>query len=82
MVKAGKPGSIVNLSSVLGHRALPGVLPYCVTKAAVDMITKQFAAELGAHNIRVNFVNPAWVRTEWVQGRIDKGLTVDKKYPH
>jgi len=78
MVKAGKPGSIVNLSSILGHRALPGVLPYCVTKAAVDMITKQFAAELGVHNIRVNSVNPTWVRTEYFESRIDEGFNLDK----
>jgi len=78
MVKAGKPGSIVNLSSTLGHRALRGILPYCVTKLAVDMITKQFAAELGVHNIRVNSVNPTWVRTEYFESRIDEGFNLDK----
>jgi len=78
MVKAGKPGSIVNLSSTLGHRALRGILPYCVTKAAVEMITKQFAVELGVHNIRVNSVNPTWVRTEYFESRIGEGFNLDK----
>ena len=81
MVAVGKPGSIVNVSSVLSQKAFPGALPYCVTKAAIDMITKQFAAELGAHKIRVNSVNPSWVRTEHFQKLIDEGLAIDKIVP-
>ncbi|XP_052790955.1 L-xylulose reductase-like [Mya arenaria] len=58
MVAAGKPGSIVNVSSIWSKQAVPGQMAYTITKAAVDMITKQFALELGPHNIRVNAVNP------------------------
>jgi NAD(P)-dependent dehydrogenase (short-subunit alcohol dehydrogenase family) len=54
-------GSIVNVSSVTGLRAFPGVLAYCVSKAAVDQLTRCAALELAAKGIRVNAVNPGVV---------------------
>jgi NAD(P)-dependent dehydrogenase (short-subunit alcohol dehydrogenase family) len=56
-------GNIVNLSSVAGPRAFPNVLAYCVSKAAVDQLTRCAALELGAQGIRVNAVNPGVVVT-------------------
>lgn len=56
-------GSIVNVSSVTGTRAFPGVLAYCVSKAAVDQMTRCMALDLAAKGIRVNAVNPGVVRT-------------------
>ena len=40
MMQAGKGGSIINVSSMLGHRAYRGYLPYCVSKAGLNMATK------------------------------------------
>ncbi len=57
-------GSIVNVSSVTGLRAFPGVLAYCVSKAGVDQLTRCAALELAAQGVRVNAVNPGVVRTE------------------
>ncbi len=57
-------GNIVNVSSVTGLRAFPGVLAYCVSKAGVDQLTRCAALELAAQRIRVNAVNPGVVRTE------------------
>jgi NAD(P)-dependent dehydrogenase (short-subunit alcohol dehydrogenase family) len=54
-------GSIVNVSSVTGLRAFPGVLAYCVSKAAVDQLTRCVALELASKGIRVNAVNPGVV---------------------
>ena len=54
-------GSIVNVSSVTGLRAFPGVLAYCVSKAAVDQLTRCAALELAPKGIRVNAVNPGVV---------------------
>lgn len=51
-------GSIVNVSSVTGLRAFPGVLAYCVSKAGVDQLTRCAALELAPHGVRVNAVNP------------------------
>jgi NAD(P)-dependent dehydrogenase (short-subunit alcohol dehydrogenase family) len=54
-------GSVVNVSSVTGLRAFPGVLAYCVSKAGVDQLTRCAALELAPHGVRVNAVNPGVV---------------------
>jgi NAD(P)-dependent dehydrogenase (short-subunit alcohol dehydrogenase family) len=56
-------GNIVNVSSVTGVRAFPNVLAYCVSKAAVDQLTRCSALELAPKGIRVNAVNPGVVVT-------------------
>ena len=57
-------GNIVNVSSVTGLRAFPGVLAYCVSKAGVDQLTRCAALELAPKGVRVNAVNPGVVVTE------------------
>ncbi len=56
-------GAVVNVSSVTGLRAFPGVLAYCVSKAGVDQLTRCAALELAAAGVRVNAVNPGVVVT-------------------
>lgn len=56
-------GNIVNVSSVTGVRAFPGILSYCVSKAGLDQLTRAAALELAPKNVRVNAVNPGVVRT-------------------
>jgi NAD(P)-dependent dehydrogenase (short-subunit alcohol dehydrogenase family) len=58
-----RKGNIVNVSSVTGLRAFPGVLAYCVSKAALDQFTRCAALELASKGVRVNAVNPGVVRT-------------------
>lgn len=60
---AGK-GAIVNISSVAGLRPYASIGPYCVSKAAVDMLTQCAALEFAPHGVRVNAVNPGVVETE------------------
>jgi NAD(P)-dependent dehydrogenase (short-subunit alcohol dehydrogenase family) len=55
---ATRRGTIVNVSSVNGLRSFPGVLAYCVSKAAVDQLTRCAALELAPLGVRVNAVNP------------------------
>jgi len=57
-------GNIVNISSVTGLRSFPGVLAYCVSKAALDQLTRCSALELAAKGVRVNAVNPGVVVTQ------------------
>ncbi len=59
-----RPGNIVNLSSVTGLRAFPGILAYCVSKAGVDQLTRCAALEFAPKGIRVNALNPGVVVTE------------------
>lgn len=54
-------GSIVNVSSVTGLRSFPGVLAYCVSKSAIDQLTRCAALELAGKGVRVNAVNPGVV---------------------
>jgi len=56
-------GNVVNVSSVAGSRAFPGLLAYCVSKAAIDQLTRCSALELAPKGIRVNAVNPGVVVT-------------------
>jgi NAD(P)-dependent dehydrogenase (short-subunit alcohol dehydrogenase family) len=56
-------GNVVNVSSVTGLRAFPNVLAYCVSKAAIDQLTRCAALELAPKGVRVNAVNPGVVRT-------------------
>ena len=56
-------GNIVNVSSVAGTRAFPNLAAYCVSKAAVDQLTRCAALDLAPKGIRVNAVNPGVVET-------------------
>lgn len=56
-------GAIVNISSAGGEMVTPGLSIYCMTKAAVNMITRSAAKEFGPHGVRANAVAPGWVDT-------------------
>jgi L-xylulose reductase len=64
MIRLGRGGSIVNVSSQASLVALRGHISYGSSKAALDNITRVSALELGRHGIRVNSVNPTVVMTE------------------
>lgn len=56
-------GAIINFSSIAGVKGIPGVLPYCVAKGALDQLTRCSALELAPKGIRVTAVAPATVET-------------------
>jgi NAD(P)-dependent dehydrogenase (short-subunit alcohol dehydrogenase family) len=58
-------GAIVNVASIAGLRPEFGLGPYGVTKAALIMLSRQLATELGPQGIRVNAVAPSIVKTEF-----------------
>jgi NAD(P)-dependent dehydrogenase (short-subunit alcohol dehydrogenase family) len=60
---AATRGSVVTVSSVAGPRAFPGLAAYCVSKAAVDQLTRVAALDLAPAGVRVNAVNPGVVVT-------------------
>ena len=78
--------AIVNISSQMGHVGSPGRSVYCMTKHALEGLTKALAVELAPHNIRVNSVAPTFIETpmtapffeeprfrDWVLSRIPLG---------
>ncbi|XP_045211271.1 carbonyl reductase [NADPH] 2-like [Mercenaria mercenaria] len=77
MIDSKVKGSIVNLSSIDGIGAFPTNLSYNVSKAGLDMVTKQFALELGQYQIRLNSVNPTLVMTPIVTN-FKEGLLIEK----
>lgn len=63
MLRAGEKGSIINVSSQMGHVGSPRRTLYCASKHAVEGMTKALAWELGPAGIRVNTVCPTFIET-------------------
>ena len=63
LIAAGKPGSLINISSQMGHVGGPDRAVYCATKHALEGMTKAMALEWGPHRIRVNTLCPTFIRT-------------------
>lgn len=62
-MKANQQGSIINIASIAGVRARPGLNAYCASKGAAIMLTKALALELAPFHIRVNAINPGPAET-------------------
>jgi len=63
LITAGKPGSLINISSQMGHVGGPDRAVYCAGKHALEGMTKAMAIEWGPHRIRVNTICPTFIRT-------------------
>jgi NAD(P)-dependent dehydrogenase (short-subunit alcohol dehydrogenase family) len=63
-------GVVINMSSVLGHVGLAGRTVYCLTKHAIEGLTKAMAVELGPRNIRVISIAPTFVETPMTAPRL------------
>jgi len=67
LIAAGKPGSLINVSSQMGRVGGPDRAVYCATKHAVEGFTKAMAIEWAPHRIRVNCIAPTFVNTPLAQ---------------
>ena len=63
LIEAKLPGSIVNISSQMGHVGAARRTVYCASKHAMEGFTKAMAIELAPHNIRVNSLGPTFLET-------------------
>jgi NAD(P)-dependent dehydrogenase (short-subunit alcohol dehydrogenase family) len=63
LVEAKSPGSIINISSQMGHVGAARRTVYCASKHAMEGFTKAMAIELAPHNIRVNTLGPTFLET-------------------
>ncbi|MGI9373825.1 MAG: SDR family NAD(P)-dependent oxidoreductase [Hyphomicrobiales bacterium] len=73
MAAAGKPGSIINIGSVLSHRVSHTLASYAVAKAGVAQLTKAMAIELARDKIRVNAIAPGYILTEINRSYFESG---------
>ena len=71
LVAAGKPGSLINISSQMAHVGGVDRAVYCATKHAVEGFTKSMAIELGPKRIRVNTICPTFIRTPLTKPTFD-----------
>ncbi len=74
LIERGKPGRIINMTSVLGQRAsaVYRLSPYTATKAAISNLTRQLAVEWAAYKINVNAISPGWIPTEATEAGMAK----------
>lgn len=63
LIAAKKPGSLINISSQMGHIGGPDRAVYCANKHALEGMTKAMALEWACHAIRVNTLCPTFIRT-------------------
>ena len=63
LIEAKQTGSIINISSQMGHVGAARRTVYCASKHAMEGFTKAMAIELAPHNIRVNSLGPTFLET-------------------
>ena len=64
LVDAGREGNIINISSILGYRVAGAVVPYTVSKAGLEQLTRALALEWARYGIRVNAIAPGYIETD------------------
>jgi ketoreductase RED2 len=79
-LKASPAGSIVNITSLAGQRPVGSSIPYSVSKAAVDHLTRLLASALGPE-VRVNAIAPGFIDTPWTAGWDEVREQVTSKIP-
>jgi glucose 1-dehydrogenase/3-oxoacyl-[acyl-carrier protein] reductase len=84
LIAERRGGAIITLGSIQAGLALPGRTHYAPTKRGVEALTRNLAAELAEHNIRVNCIHPGVIETDmtqWVIGNPDILAAVCEKIP-
>jgi len=78
MIRQGRGGAIVNVSSIASLTTFPGRTGYAAAKAGINLLTKVLAVEWAKYNIRVNAVGPGMTRTERFDESLGAGLVTEE----
>lgn len=82
LLEAGRPGSLINISSQMGHVGGQDRAVYCASKFAVEGFSKAMAIEFGPARIRVNTICPTFILTDFTRATFDdpdkRGWILDK----
>jgi NAD(P)-dependent dehydrogenase (short-subunit alcohol dehydrogenase family) len=83
LAEAKRPGSIINISSILGTRTIGGVAAYAAAKAGLDHLTRVMALELARHAIRVNAIAPGYIESDINRGHFasEAGQAMIRRVP-
>ncbi|WP_298958174.1 SDR family oxidoreductase [uncultured Roseibium sp.] len=71
LIEAGRPGSLINMSSQMAHVGGIDRAVYCASKFAVEGFTKAMALEFGPKQVRVNTICPTFIRTPFTEQTFD-----------
>ena len=75
-----KSGNIINISSAGGVSPAEFLGPYCISKAGINMLTKQMALEMGPYNVRVNAIAPRIVKTDFSKALWTNEKLMEKEF--
>jgi len=75
-----KSGNIINISSAGGVSPAAGLGPYCISKAGINMLTKQMAMEMGPYGVRVNAIAPRIVQTGFSEAFWKNDKLMEQEY--
>lgn len=78
LIAAGRPGRIVNITSMLSHYGAPGMASYTASKGGVMALTRTLAVEWAPHGIRVNAVSPGYITTPLTTKLLAPGSFADE----
>ena len=75
MIKQGKGGRIINISSIAGLVGFPGISAYCASKGGVTEFTREVALDCAKYAITVNAINPGVIVTDMTKGMLEDPAT-------